>query len=188
MSAQLQGADAGCGPGSRDLSVGAVAAAPRDRVGPDAIGRPPALGYAPPAVSPPLRPVDTRATKIRVSSMVLTWSRLLGLSVAVVAHASDLPLAKLEAGAVLTYEETLQLWGGLDRLTEDPICLVKEAASSFDQDFHRAFWTAHEAASGATLKTVAEEMGLSGRSLQRKLARVPPLDRSTTSIEVASSK
>lgn len=254
--------------------------------------------------------------------MVLTWPRLLGLSVAEVAHAADLPLTKLEADAVLTYDETLQLWAGLDKLTQDPIwgvhagakftldqmgvvgpalahashldaaidvlvrvmnlfvqnanirrvdtehaagieyraptlrsrhgvdtifaaatalvrhctgvqlvphafehqmpradeagyraffglvplwnqpasrllfaradlsrpflgaspglsnlllahapqLLASEQPSSFDRDFERAFWVAHDDASGATLESTAAEMGLSGRTLQRKLA------------------
>ena len=58
--------------------------------------------------------------------MVLTWPRLLGLSIAEVAHAADLPLSKLEGEVVLTYDETLQLWTGLDRLTEDPIIDASE--------------------------------------------------------------
>lgn len=254
--------------------------------------------------------------------MVLTWPRLLGLSVEEVAHAADLPLARLEADVALGYEETLRLWAGIDRLTEDPIwgvragarftldqmgvvgpalahashldaaidvlvrvmnlfvqnanirrveiehaagieyraptlrsrhgidtifaaatalvrhctgvrivphaiehqmpraeedgyrtffgvvprwnqpasqllfaradlrkpflgaspglsnlllehapkLLVNEPTSTFDQEFERAFWVAHEGATGATLETVAAEMGLSGRTLQRKLA------------------
>ncbi len=65
--------------------------------------------------------------------MVLTWPRLLGLSLSEVAHAAGMPLSKLEADPVLTYEETLQLWAGLDRLTQDPIWGVR-AGSRFTLD------------------------------------------------------
>ncbi|AKF08956.1 AraC family transcriptional regulator [Sandaracinus amylolyticus] len=58
---------------------------------------------------------------IRVSSFVLTWPRLLGLSLEEVARASDIPLAQLESGAELSYEETLALWRALEALTDDPV-------------------------------------------------------------------
>ncbi|MBX3198483.1 MAG: AraC family transcriptional regulator ligand-binding domain-containing protein [Labilithrix sp.] len=76
---------------------------------------------------------ERRATSIRVSSFVLTWPRLLGLSLREVAYASSLPLAKLEAGDELTYEETLQLWAGIEELTADPVWSIR-AGSRFTLD------------------------------------------------------
>lgn len=58
---------------------------------------------------------------IRVSPFVLTWARLLGLSLPEVACASSIPLAKLETAESLTYEETLQLWTAYETLSGDPV-------------------------------------------------------------------
>ncbi|AKT36462.1 uncharacterized protein CMC5_005770 [Chondromyces crocatus] len=52
---------------------------------------------------------------------MLTWTRILGLSLVEVAHASGLPRATLEAAEELSYEETLKLWTGIEALTGDPV-------------------------------------------------------------------
>lgn len=61
------------------------------------------------------------STAIRVSPFVLTWARLLGLSLPEVACASSIPLARLETVEALTYEETLQLWAAYETLSGDPV-------------------------------------------------------------------
>lgn len=58
---------------------------------------------------------------IRVSPFVLTWPRILGVSLPEMARASGVPLAKLEAAEELSYEETLCVWQGLETLTNDPV-------------------------------------------------------------------
>lgn len=61
------------------------------------------------------------ADSIRVSPFVLTWPRLLGLSLDEVARASGLSRELLESAKDLSYEETLSLWRALETLTEDPV-------------------------------------------------------------------
>lgn len=58
---------------------------------------------------------------IRVSPFVLTWPRILGVSLPEMARASGVTLAKLEASDGLTYEETMQVWQGLENLMNDPV-------------------------------------------------------------------
>jgi AraC-like DNA-binding protein len=82
---------------------------------------------------PQRRDVEAPGAAIRVSAFVLTWPRLLGLSLREVAHASALPFAKLDAGDELTYEETLQLWHGIEELTGDPVWSIR-AGSRFSLD------------------------------------------------------
>ncbi|MBL8679227.1 MAG: AraC family transcriptional regulator ligand-binding domain-containing protein [Myxococcales bacterium] len=67
-----------------------------------------------------LEPAPT-TTPIRVSSYVLSWPRVLGLSLPEVARAAALPLERLESGEALTYEDTLRLWRGIEALTGDPV-------------------------------------------------------------------
>lgn len=56
---------------------------------------------------------------MRISAFVLTWPRLLGFTLDEVANASGLALRKLESGVDLTYDENIQLWEGIDRLSGD---------------------------------------------------------------------
>lgn len=69
--------------------------------------------------NPPGRATSPDA--IRVSPFVLTWARLLGLTLPDVARVSGLPLEHLETAKELTYEETLSLWSAYETLTEDPV-------------------------------------------------------------------
>lgn len=64
---------------------------------------------------------SAQTAAIRVSPFVLTWARLLDLSLPEVACASSIPLAKLETAEALTYEETLQLWTAYETLSGDPV-------------------------------------------------------------------